>query len=71
MTLMNSETVSIAGIAVPDGALAREITELVRDTESPMLFHHSSRVYYWGGAGRKASRPEVRPRTVICGRNVP
>jgi hypothetical protein len=21
--------------------------ELVRDTESPLLFHHSSRVYYW------------------------
>jgi HD superfamily phosphodiesterase len=20
----------------------------VRDTESPLLFHHSSRVFYWG-----------------------
>ena len=28
--------------------LARELTELVRDTESPLLFHHSSRVFYWG-----------------------
>ncbi len=34
-------------IAIPDSQLAREITELVRDTESPLLFHHSSRVYYW------------------------
>jgi hypothetical protein len=33
---------------IPDTRLAREITELVRDTESPLLFHHSSRVYYWG-----------------------
>src|ERR1700693_5642423 len=53
MTLMNSEMVSIAGIAVPDSALAREITELVRDTESPLLFHHSSRVYYWGALAGK------------------
>jgi HD superfamily phosphodiesterase len=41
-------TFAIDGISVPDSALAREITELVRDTESPLLFHHSSRVYYWG-----------------------
>jgi hypothetical protein len=32
----------------PDSALARQITELVKDTESPLLFHHSSRVYHWG-----------------------
>ena len=44
----------ISGIAIPDSKLAREITELVRDTESPLLFHHSSRVYYWGAlAGRR------------------
>jgi HD superfamily phosphodiesterase len=41
-------TASIAGILVPDSKLAREVTELVRDTESPLLFHHSSRVYYFG-----------------------
>jgi hypothetical protein len=41
-------TFTIEGISIPDSKLAREITELVRDTESPLLFHHSSRVYYWG-----------------------
>jgi HD domain len=40
--------IAIGGISVPDSKLAREITELVRDTESPLLFHHSSRVFYWG-----------------------
>jgi HD superfamily phosphodiesterase len=40
--------ISIGQVAVPDSKLAREITELVRDTESPLLFHHSSRVFYWG-----------------------
>jgi hypothetical protein len=33
---------------IHDSTLAQEITELVRDTESPLLFHHSSRVFYWG-----------------------
>ena len=40
--------IAIGGISVPDSKLAREIAELVRDTESPLLFHHSSRVFYWG-----------------------
>src|SRR5438270_1586229 len=40
--------ITIKGISVPDSKLAREIAELVRDTESPLLFHHSSRVFYWG-----------------------
>jgi HD superfamily phosphodiesterase len=38
----------VAGVVIPDSKLAREVTELVRDIESPLLFHHSSRVYYWG-----------------------
>jgi hypothetical protein len=39
---------SVAGVGIPDSKLTREVTELVRDTEPPLLFHHSSRVYYWG-----------------------
>lgn len=41
-------SLDLAAVAVPDSQLAREITEFVRDTESPLLFHHSSRVYYFG-----------------------
>jgi hypothetical protein len=40
--------IAIGGISVPDSKLAREMAEFVRDTESLLLFHHSSRVYYWG-----------------------
>jgi hypothetical protein len=39
---------TIDGVSIPDSRLAREITQFVRDTESDLLFHHSSRVYYWG-----------------------
>ena len=38
---------TIDTVAIPDSRLARQITELVRDTETPLLFHHSSRVYYF------------------------
>ncbi|HET9258311.1 MAG TPA: HD domain-containing protein [Pseudonocardiaceae bacterium] len=38
----------IAGIDIPDSRLASEATELVRDTASPLLFHHSRRVYLFG-----------------------
>ena len=43
----------IAGIAIPDSRLARDLTQFVRDTESPLLFHHSSRVYYWAALAGK------------------
>ena len=45
---------NIDDVAVPDSAMAREATELVRDTSPPLLFNHSSRVYYFGAlAGRR------------------
>ncbi|MEB3899050.1 HD domain-containing protein [Pseudomonas putida] len=46
-------TNAIAGIYVPDSSMAREITELVRDTASPLLFHHSSRVFYFASLAGK------------------
>lgn len=33
---------------IPDSKLAREVTQLIRDTESELLFSHSTRVYLWG-----------------------
>ena len=37
----------IAGIAIPDSLLARAATQLVRDTETDLLYHHSRRVFLW------------------------
>ncbi len=39
---------SIAGIRIPDSQMAREATELVRDTETALLFNHSRRVFLFG-----------------------
>ena len=58
---------SVAGVAVPDSKLAREVTELVRDTESALLFHHSSRVYYWGALTGKRRRLRFDPELLYAG----
>lgn len=50
--------VKIDGVAVPDSKMASEVTELVRDTASPLLFNHSSRVYYFGAlTGQRRGLP--------------
>lgn len=36
------------GAAIPDSKLARAITSFIRDTETELLFNHSSRVYHFG-----------------------
>ena len=38
----------IAGIRVPDSAMARAATQLIRDTEDDLLYNHSRRVFFWG-----------------------
>jgi hypothetical protein len=49
-----SQAALISGISVPDSKLGNEITEFIRDTESTLLFNHSSRVYYFGAlAGQR------------------
>ena len=63
--------IDLEGIRIPDSKLAREIMELVRDTEPPLLFHHSSRVYYWGALAGKRRETQIRSRTALCRRDVP
>src|SRR2546429_1391000 len=58
---------SVAGLAVPDSKLAREATEFVKDTESPLLFNHSSRVYYWGALSGKRRGLRFDPELLYAG----
>ena len=50
-----------SGVIVPDSKLAREATELVRDTEPSLLFNHSTRVYYFGSLAGKKRRVKFDP----------
>jgi hypothetical protein len=39
---------AVRTIDIPDSKLCKEITEFVLNTESELLFNHSSRVYHFG-----------------------
>lgn len=64
---MASTTTDIEGVRIPDSKLASEITELVRDTAPPLLFHHSSRVYYFGALAGKRRGLTFDPELLYAG----
>ena len=43
----------IFSVKIPDSKMTREVTQLIRDTESELLFSHSIRVYFWGALAGK------------------
>jgi hypothetical protein len=48
MTPRTMTSLKIAGIAIPDSALATDATAFIRDVESDLLYHHSLRVFIFG-----------------------
>jgi len=58
---------SIAGVHIPDSKLAQAATELVRDTESDLLFHHSTRVFYWGALAGQRKKLKFDPELLYVG----
>ncbi|HXP01068.1 MAG TPA: HD domain-containing protein [Luteibacter sp.] len=56
----------VAGIAVPDSALARQITELVRDTETDLLYNHSRRVYFFAALSGEAKALKYDPELLYA-----
>ena len=56
-----TQTTLISGVIVPDSTLAREVTELVRETEPSLLFNHSTRVYYFGSLAGKRRELKFDP----------
>ena len=62
-----TEATSISGVMLPDSKLAREATELVHDTESLLLFNHSTRVYYFGSLAGKRRGLKFDPELLYIG----
>jgi HD domain len=60
-------TNSIADIRIPDSKLAQEATQLIRDTESHLLFHHSTRVYLWGALAGIRKKLKFDPELLYIG----
>jgi HD superfamily phosphodiesterase len=60
-------SLNVQGVAIPDSKLAREITAVVRDTVTPLLFHHSSRVYYFGALAGQHRGLKFDPELLYAG----
>ena len=60
-------SLTIDRVAIPDSKLAREITEVVRDTVTPLLFNHSSRVYHFGALAGKRRGLQFDPELLYAG----
>jgi hypothetical protein len=58
---------TIAGIAVPDSKMARDLKQLIRDTESDLLFHHSTRVYLFGALTGQRKGLKYDPELLYAG----
>src|SRR6266446_1904454 len=67
MTIDLTVNTDLAGTTIPDSKPARDITELVRDSESPLLSQHSSLVYYWSALAGKRRRLKFDPELLYAG----
>jgi hypothetical protein len=57
----------IAGIDIPDTKLVTEATELVREAASPLIFHHSRRVFLFGSLQGRRLGLTVDPELLYVG----
>lgn len=45
---MSSTRQTIAGVQIPDSALARDVTQFVQEVSPELLYDHARRVFLWG-----------------------
>ncbi|TDK39241.1 HD domain-containing protein [Rhizobium deserti] len=64
---MSEEPKVIAGVKVPDSAMARAATEVVRDTETDLLYHHSRRVFLFGALTGERNKLKYDPELLYVG----
>jgi HD superfamily phosphodiesterase len=67
ISTQSSQAALISGITVPETKLANEITQLIRDTESTLLFNHSSRVYYFDALAGQRRGFKFDPELLYAG----
>jgi hypothetical protein len=60
-SLRSESAHSIAGVIIPDTALVREVTALIREAEDDLLFDHSRRVFLFGAlqGQRRGLQPDL------------
>lgn len=60
------DSVTVSGIRIPDSKIAREATQLLRDTGSNLLLQHSIRVYFWAALTAKHQRLSPDPELLYA-----
>jgi HD domain len=58
---------TVAGIRIPDSAIARAATQLVRATEDDLLYNHSRRVFFWGALTGERRNLKYDPELLYLG----
>lgn len=58
---------STTKVRVPDTELAREATDLVRDSTSELIYHHSRRVYFFGALQGHDRKLDFDPELLYIG----
>jgi HD superfamily phosphodiesterase len=58
---------TIAGITIPDSKMARDLTQMIRDREPDLLFHHSTRVYLFGALTGQRKGLKYDPELLYVG----
>jgi len=72
MSNEKTSTFSLAGgplgnVKIPDSKMARDLTQLIRDTESELLFNHSTRVYLFGALTGQRKGLKFNPELLYVG----
>lgn len=57
----------IAGIEVPASSLMRDVTELLQSSATPLIYHHSRRVYFWGALRGRRRGMAYDPELLYAG----
>jgi HD domain len=60
-------TIANHAIGIPDSRLAREVTDIIRDSEPELLFNHSSRVYLFGALAGERRGLKFDPELLYTG----
>ncbi|MEE6281234.1 HD domain-containing protein [Georgenia sp. MJ170] len=60
-------TETIAGIQIPDSTMAAAATELLADVASPLVFHHSRRVFLFGSLRGQEQQLTYDPELLYVG----
>ena len=61
----------IAGLEIPETAAVAEATRLIQETTSPLIYHHSRRVFFFSLIHAQQARREAGPGAALPGGHVP